>query len=138
MTTPTDNTAYAFRVTLSLPFAEAMDRVTAALQAEGFGILTTIDVQATFQAKLGIAFDKYTILGACNPPLAHQALSAAPETGLLLPCNVVVRTVADGTLIEIADPQVMLGLIPAAGVQAVAHEARERLLRVAQALRSSQ
>ena len=102
--------SYGTQVTLPVPFAEAVTRVRAALSAQGFGVLTEIDVTATLKAKLGEQMEDYVILGACNPPSAHQALGIDRSIGLLLPCNVVVRATAGGTVVEALDPQVMVTL----------------------------
>jgi len=128
----------AFEVTLDSPFGEALERVVAALKEEGFGVLTRIDVHDTLKQKIGVDFREYCILGACNPPLAHRALSARPDAGLMLPCNVVVEAVDGGTKVRIADPAMMMqvgGLAGDPAMEAVGGEARSRLLRVAQALR---
>ncbi len=133
--------SYGFGATVPLPFDEAVARVTEALQAEGFGVLTSIDVKATMKNKLNVDFERYTILGACNPPLAHRALTLEPEVGLLLPCNVVIREVPGKgeqphTRIEIADPVAMLGIVQHPQMQDLAHEAKVRLQRVIAALAS--
>jgi uncharacterized protein (DUF302 family) len=127
---------YAFHIRLDLPYEQAVERVTAALKEQGFGVLTEIDVQATLKKKLDVGFRKYVILGACNPPLAHRALSADLEIGLLLPCNVVIYEDQGASIVSIADPVAMLGLAEKAGVESVALEARERLQRVLNALQA--
>lgn len=138
MTQPTQSpAAFGFSLILPLPFAEAVQRVTEALKTEGFGVLTTIDVQATMKTKLNEDYLPYTILGACNPTLAHHALTIEPTVGLLLPCNVVVREVADGVRVEIVDPAAMLGIVRNDAMLAVAEEARAKLQRVAASLQAT-
>ncbi|MCL7453087.1 MAG: DUF302 domain-containing protein [Anaerolineae bacterium] len=126
---------YAYRAELDLPYEEAVEKVTAALKQEGFGVLTEIDVKATLKKKLDADFRRYVILGACNPPLAHRALTAELEIGLLLPCNVIVYEEDGGSVVSIVDPVSMLGVVEDPDLEPVADEARERLRRVAQALR---
>ena len=126
----------ALRIRLDVPYEEAMERVTAALKAEGFGVLTEIDVKATLKQKLDADFRKYAILGACNPPLAHKALSTELEIGLLLPCNVIVYEEDGGSVVSIVDPISMLGVVDSAELKPVADEAGARLERVAKALGS--
>jgi len=132
-------TDMAFEVTLDAPHAESVERVVAALKEEGFGVLTRIDVHDTLQEKMGVEFRHYSILGACNPPLAHRALSNRPEVGLMLPCNVVVEDEGEGrTLVRIADPEMMMQAGDLSGdpvLEEVGGQARERLQRVAEALR---
>lgn len=126
-------------VKLNASFETALTRATEALKAEGFGVLTEIDVRETLKKKLGVDFPPYKILGACNPSLAHRALTIAPQVGLLLPCNVTVRQLEDGTSeVSLVDPLVMLGVIANPGLKEVAEEARVRLERVAAALKKSQ
>ena len=129
---PATGPAYGFRCELKdRDFAITITRVTEALKAEGFGVLTDIDVQATMKTKLGIDGRPYRILGACNPPLAHEALQADPDIGLLLPCNVVVREEGDSRLIvSFMDPMAVLELTGNAEVSKVAREVNERLQRV--------
>ena len=127
---------YALQVRLDLPYDQAIDKVAAALKEEGFGILTEIDVKATLKKKLDADFRKYVILGACNPPLAHRALSAELEIGLLLPCNVIVYEEDDGSVVSIVDPISMLGVVESPELEPVASEARARLERVGKALGS--
>jgi uncharacterized protein (DUF302 family) len=112
-------------------FDEAVERVTAALKSEGFGVLTEIDVKATLKKKLDVDFRRYVILGACNPPLAHKALTTDPQIGLLLPCNVVVQEApAGGITVSILDPRTMIKLVENPGVKPIADEAEQRLRRV--------
>jgi uncharacterized protein (DUF302 family) len=120
-------TGYALTVRLNAGFTHALARTREALRQQGFGVLTEIDVTAVMQEKLGVEMARYVILGACNPVLAHRALSAEPELGLLLPCNVVVREDGDGTLVQAVDPAVIARIAPRDEVQAVAAEARQRL-----------
>lgn len=130
---------YGMRVHLALPYDEAVERVTAALKAEGFGVLTQIDVQATLKQKLDVDFRRYIILGACNPPLAYRAFSTELEIGLLLPCNVVVYEDESGedSVVSIIDPIMMLGIGINPALSAVGEEASARLRRVLDALQTS-
>ena len=122
-------TSFTFGTRLHGSLVEVRPAVEAALKAEGFGILTEIDVQATIKAKLGVDRAPYVILGACNPPLAHRALEADPSVGVLLPCNVVLREDGLETIVEVMDPMAALGIVDAPGVRAVAEEAKTRLAR---------
>jgi len=125
---------YGFGTTLPLPYEEAITCTKEALRAEGFGVLTEIDVRQTLHEKLGTEMESYVILGACHPVLAHQALEQEPEIGLLLPCNVVIRTVDEGSRVEIADPQAMLGIVGNEQLNAIASEAKHHLQSVIAAL----
>ncbi len=128
---------YHFSARLQGNIEEVEKKVTEALKEEGFGILTEIDVQATMKKKLGADYRPYRILGACNPPLANQALQAEPEIGVLLPCNVVVREDEDGSiLVTFMDPEAVLTLVEGEGVKALAEDVKGRLMRVKAALES--
>jgi uncharacterized protein (DUF302 family) len=129
------NTKYGFGKNVAHSFDAAIERVTIALQNEGFGILTDIDVAATMKKKLGLDMPPYRILGACNPGLAHRAIEIEPSIGLLLPCNVVVRQDDAGSVrVEFMDPQAVLELVDKPVIAQVAQEVRERLERVQAAL----
>ncbi len=127
-------TEYGIRTKVNLPYEEAVERITAALKEQGFGILTTIDVKETLKKKLDVDFRKYIILGACNPPLAHRALTTEQEIGLLLPCNVIVYEEDGGSVIAAADPIAMMSIVQNEELNAVAREARERLERALNAV----
>ena len=129
-----ESTQYSFTVKLDVSYEKALERVIQALQDEGFGALTRIDVRETLKAKLDTDFRKYMIIGACNPSLAHRALSADLGVGLLLPCNVVVYEDDGGSTVAMIDPLSMMGFIHNPDLEPVAQEARERLQRVAKAL----
>ena len=123
--------------TIALGYDETLERTRRALEAEGFGILTTIDVKATLKQKLDVDHSPFVILGACNPPLAHRALTAAPEIGVMLPCNVVVRELEPGkTRVEAVNAEMMGQMFPAAEVEAVAREVGAKLERVLDAVES--
>ena len=127
-------TAIGTTVRLNMDYESALVRVTEVLKAEGFGVLTEIDVKETLKKKLGVDFRPYKILGACNPPLAYRALTAASQVGLLLPCNVTVSQVDEGVEVSLVDPLAMLSVAASAELLPVAQEARARLERVAAAL----
>ena len=127
---------YAFTVHLEEPYEAARERTEAALKEQGFGVVTEIDMRATLRKKLDVEFRKYAILGACNPGFAVKALSAEPQVGLLLPCNVIVYEDEDGqgSTVSVVDPLGMLGDIDVAELRAVADAAHEQLAKVAEAL----
>jgi uncharacterized protein (DUF302 family) len=128
---------YGITIRVSAPFAEMVARVRDALKVQGFGVLTEIDVQATLRDKLGEDMEDYLILGACNPPLAHRALTADRRIGLLLPCNVVVRAEAGQTVIEALDPQTMVAVTGQPSLQPVADQAAARLRAAIDSLQGS-
>ena len=129
------NHNYGLSADLNLPFEVAVNAITGALKTEGFGILTEIDVQATLKKKLDVPFRRYLILGACNPPLAYEALQNEREIGLLMPCNVIVyEDDAGKTVVSIADPQAMVAITGAPALAAMADKARNKLARALAAL----
>jgi uncharacterized protein (DUF302 family) len=127
---------YGFTTTLSgIGFDQALENTVEALKTEGFGVLSEIDIQGAMKTKLGVDMPRYRILGACNPPLAHQALQTEPDIGLLLPCNVIVREAEDGRIVVgFLNPQGMVELVEKPGMKAVSDEAEERLRRVCESL----
>jgi uncharacterized protein (DUF302 family) len=129
-----EETAYGFGKHVDLPYEEAIERTKAALKTQGFGVLTEIDVKKTMKEKLDADFQPYVIFGACNPPLAHKALTAEPEIGLLLPCNVVVHQDGDGSRVIVMDPEAALGIVKNAALEEVAHEAKSRLQKALEEL----
>ena len=121
---------YGFSKTVDLSFEDTINKVTEELKKEGFGILTTIDVKETLKNKIDVDFKKYTILGACNPPLAHKALQAEEEIGLLLPCNVIVYEKDDKSAISVFDPSLMSKVVENEKMNPIAEEVKEKLQRV--------
>lgn len=128
------NRDLALRVTLNLPYEQAVEKAIAALKEEGFGVLTEVDVKATLKKKLGADFREYVILGVCNPPLAHRALTAVLDVGLFLPCNIIVYEEGKQSVVAIIDPLVMMSMLEHPDLENVAQEARIRLLRVIESL----
>lgn len=127
-------TAYGLSKELDMPYDDALERVKDALKSEGFGVLTEIDMQATLKEKLQVDFRKYQIIGACNPPLAHKALQAELQIGLLLPCNVIVYEENDGTTVAAFDPVAAMGLAQNSDLEDIAREAKARLRRALESL----
>jgi uncharacterized protein (DUF302 family) len=125
---------YGFSKTVDMSFEQAIEKVTVELKKEGFGVLTSIDVKETLKQKINVDFKKYTILGACNPPIAHRALQEEEELGLLLPCNVIVYEKDDKTRVSIFDPMVMTWIIENDQMKPIATEVQERLQRVLKAI----
>ena len=122
--------SYGYSRTLQgVTYEDAVRGITEGLKQEGFGVLTTIDVKQTLKQKLGVDFPRYVILGACNPQLAHRALTLEPEIGLLLPCNVVVSERPDGVVVQVVKPEAMLGMVEGKELQPIAQEADARLRR---------
>ena len=127
-------TTYGISTPTSLSFDEAVERITDELKAEGFGVLTTIDIQKTLKEKIDVDRDRYVILGACNPQLANLAINAEPEIGLLLPCNVIVYENEGGTQVAAMDPAAAMGIVGNPGLDQVGSDARERLVRALEKL----
>lgn len=125
---------YSLSRTVKMSFEKAVGRVTEELKKEGFGVLTTIDVKDTLKRKLNVDFKKYVILGACNPPLAHRALDAEEEIGLLLPCNVIVYEKGDETVVSAFSPLVMTKVVENLAIEPIAREVESRLKRVVEAV----
>lgn len=124
------NSHYSLATRLDVPYEQAIEQVTEALKTEGFGVLTEIDVKATLKKKLDADFRRYVILGACNPQLAHRALQAELEIGLLLPCNAIVYEDGEGSGVALMDPLVMMQVSAHPDLEPLGREARERLERV--------
>jgi uncharacterized protein (DUF302 family) len=125
---------YGFSTTTSLGFQEAIAKVTAELQKEGFGVLTTIDVKETLKKKLDVDFKNYMILGACNPPFAYNSLKAEEEIGLLLPCNVIVYEKDGKTVVTAFDPMAMMVILNNDRMKPIAEEVQKKLQRVIDAV----
>jgi len=125
---------YGFSKTIDIPYEQAIEKVTAELKKEGFGVLTFIDVKETLKQKINVDFKKYAILGACNPPIAHKALQTEEELGLLLPCNVIVYEKDGRTQVSIFDPMVMTWIMENDQMKLIAAEVQEKLQRVLKAI----
>ena len=125
---------YGFSKTVDMPYEQVIEKVTAELKKEGFGVLTSIDVKDTLKQKINVDFKKYVILGACNPPIAHRALQEEEDLGLLLPCNVVVYEKENKTRVSIFDPMVMTWIMENDNMKPIATEVQEKLQRVLKAI----
>jgi uncharacterized protein (DUF302 family) len=125
---------YGFSKSVDMPFEQTIEKVADELKKEGFGVLTSIDVKETLKKKINVDFKKYTILGACNPPIAHKALLEEEELGLLLPCNIIVYEKDNKTVVSVFDPVVMTKIIDNDKIVPVAEQVKEKLERVLQAV----
>jgi uncharacterized protein (DUF302 family) len=125
---------YGFSKNINIPYEKAVEKVTAELKKEGFGVLTSIDVKETLKKKIDVDFKKYIILGACNPPLAHKALESEEQLGLLLPCNVIVYENNGGATVSFFDPMIMTKLIDNEKLKTVAEEVQSKMKRVYEAV----
>ena len=125
---------YGFSKTVDLPYEKAIEKITEGLKKEGFGVLTEIDVKETLKKKLNVDFKKYKILGACNPPIAHKALLAEEELGLLLPCNVIVYEKEGKSVVSVFNPMIMMELVEKEVIGPIAEEVKEKLLRALDAV----
>lgn len=125
---------YGYSKTVSLPFEEAIEKVTETLAAEGFGVLTAIDVKATMKKKLDLEYENYTILGACNPQFAHQALEAEKEIGLLLPCNVIVYQTGDDVHVSAMLPSAAMSVVENESIAGIAEEVETKLKKAIDAI----
>ena len=125
---------YGFSKSVDLSFEQTIEKVTEELKKEGFGVLTSIDVKETLKKKINVDFKKYTILGACNPPIAHKALLEEEELGLLLPCNIIVYEKDDKTVVSVFDPMIMTKVIDNEKIAPVAEQVKEKLERVLQSV----
>jgi uncharacterized protein (DUF302 family) len=121
---------YGFSKSVDISFSDAIDKVTEELKKEGFGVLTTIDVKETLKKKIDVDFKNYTILGACNPPLAHRALQTEEEIGLLLPCNVIVYEKDNNSVVSVFNPSLMSSVVENENLNPIADEVKEKLKRV--------
>ncbi len=119
---------YGFSKTVSLPYEQAIEKITEELKKEGFGVLTEIDVKETLKKKLNVDFKKYKILGACNPPIAHKALQFEEELGLLLPCNVIVYEKEGKSVVSVFNPMIMTQLLEGKEMETIAEEVKGKLL----------
>lgn len=130
-------TSYGFSKKLKVDYERAVEKATAALKEEGFGVLTEIDVKATLKKKLDVDFRRYVILGACNPPFAHRALNAELEIGLLLPCNVIVYETEDGgSVVSAMNPMAALGVVDNPAMQEIAEQVTEKVQRAVNSLKA--
>ena len=129
--------SYGLTTTLDRPFDDVVTDVRDALAAQGFGIISEIDMQATLRTKIGVDIPRQIILGACNPAFAHRSLQEDPSIGLLLPCNIVVRDTDSGTVVEMIDPQVLVSVTEHPGMQQIANEVSEGLAAAMDAVRTS-
>lgn len=125
---------YGFKIELNIPFEDAIELITKKLAEEGFGILTTIDVKEKFRERLGIEFDKYVILGACNPAYAHRAILAERDIGLMLPCNVIVYEYDDKTVISVIKPTATMQMIHNNNLQEIAVKVETKLIKIIESL----
>lgn len=125
---------YGFSKNVNIGFEEAINKVTAELKKEGFGVLTSIDIKDTMKTKIDVDFKKYTILGACNPSLAYKALTIEEELGLLLPCNVIVYEKENGSVVSIFNPIIFTEIIENKNIEPIANEVKQKLERVLEAV----